>query len=255
MSAADGSRMAYRARKDRCATPSRGCCPPGRNRKPTAPATGGHRRAAVIRWSCSSLTWMRSGIASTRSAPTARSRSRQRGGFFPSFYRSESPRLVHAPKGDVVGVFLSRDSGSAADPHAAAALAWVSAPPSRRSHGRPGSPPDRRSRCRSSTGGSQARAQPDGRSMTGWAIASLILGTASRSHQAARRRSRSSAARAKRSASRAREAAAAALATATARVHAVDTFVSADSPLETPTFAVAPIGQRRRGPGARQLAP
>ena len=38
-------------------------------------------------------------------------------------------------------------------------------------------------------------------------------------------------------------AAAAALGTAPRRVHAIDTFVSADSPLELPSFAVAPLGQ------------
>ena len=36
--------------------------------------------------------------------------------------------------------------------------------------------------------------------------------------------------------------AAAALGTGPRRVHAIDTFVSADSPLELPNFAVAPIG-------------
>src|SRR5207249_8600603 len=38
------------------------------------------------------------------------------------------------------------------------------------------------------------------------------------------------------------EAAARQLGTSTRRVHAIDTFVSADSPLELPNFAVAPIG-------------
>lgn len=46
------------------------------------------------------------------------------------------------------------------------------------------------------------------------------------------------------------EAAAAALGTRTRRVHAIDTFVSADSPLEPQAFAVAPIG---RGPVVRAL--
>ena len=45
-------------------------------------------------------------------------------------------------------------------------------------------------------------------------------------------------------------AAAAALGLRPARVHAIDTFVSADSPLERPNFAVAPLG---RGPVARAL--
>ena len=45
-------------------------------------------------------------------------------------------------------------------------------------------------------------------------------------------------------------AAAAALGGRPVRVHAIDTFVSADSPLEPQTFAVAPIG---RGPVARAL--
>lgn len=46
------------------------------------------------------------------------------------------------------------------------------------------------------------------------------------------------------------EAAAAALATRPARVHAIDTFVSADSPLERPNFGLAPLGA---GPVARAL--
>ena len=46
------------------------------------------------------------------------------------------------------------------------------------------------------------------------------------------------------------EAAAASLGTTPRRVHAIDTFVSADSPLELPNFAVAPIG---RGAVARAL--
>ena len=45
-------------------------------------------------------------------------------------------------------------------------------------------------------------------------------------------------------------AAAAALGLRPARVHAIDTFVSADSPLERPNFALAPLG---RGPVARAL--
>ena len=45
-------------------------------------------------------------------------------------------------------------------------------------------------------------------------------------------------------------AAAAQLGTSVARVHAVDTFVSADSPLELPTYAVAPLG---RGAVARAV--
>src|SRR5207245_4161827 len=46
------------------------------------------------------------------------------------------------------------------------------------------------------------------------------------------------------------EAAAASLGTTPRRVYAIDTFVSADSPLELPSFAVAPIG---RGAVARAL--
>jgi putative aminopeptidase len=46
------------------------------------------------------------------------------------------------------------------------------------------------------------------------------------------------------------DAAARALGLRPARVHAIDTFVSADSPLELPNFAVAPLGQ---GPVARAL--
>ena len=46
------------------------------------------------------------------------------------------------------------------------------------------------------------------------------------------------------------QAVAAALGTAVRRVHAIDTFVSADSPLELPNFAVAPIG---RGAVARAV--
>jgi putative aminopeptidase FrvX len=46
------------------------------------------------------------------------------------------------------------------------------------------------------------------------------------------------------------EAVANALGTRADRVHAIDTFVSADSPLESPNFGVAPLG---RGPVARAL--
>ena len=46
------------------------------------------------------------------------------------------------------------------------------------------------------------------------------------------------------------KAAAAALGLRAARVHAIDTFVSADAPLERPNFAVAPLGAR---PVARAL--
>jgi putative aminopeptidase len=46
------------------------------------------------------------------------------------------------------------------------------------------------------------------------------------------------------------EAAAASLQGHAARVHAIDTFVSADSPIEPQAFAVAPVGQ---GPVARAL--
>jgi putative aminopeptidase FrvX len=46
------------------------------------------------------------------------------------------------------------------------------------------------------------------------------------------------------------EAAAQALGLRPARVHAIDTFVSADAPLENPSFALAPLGQ---GPVARAL--
>src|SRR3989449_10984874 len=46
------------------------------------------------------------------------------------------------------------------------------------------------------------------------------------------------------------QAAAAALGTTARRVHAIDTFVSPDSPLELANFAVAPLGQ---GAAARSL--
>jgi putative aminopeptidase FrvX len=171
-----------------------------------------------------------------------------RGGFFASLFEGQ-PALVHTPRGAVPGVFLPRDSGMASThtppplrvslgtttPEATAALGIAA--------GQTITMPKQYVRL--------AGTRATGRSFddrVGSASLLLALRHLDRTklrHQVAfiwstREEIGLEGARA----------AAASLATAPVRVHAVDTFVSADSPLEQPTFAVAPIG---RGAVARAL--
>jgi putative aminopeptidase FrvX len=170
-----------------------------------------------------------------------------RGGFFPSLFEGE-PALVHGPKGDVTGVFLPRDSGkttrtplpirvsvgvTSAD--AASALGVAA--------GQTVTMPKQFVRL--------AGTRATGRSFddrVGDAAFILALRHLDRTklHHAVlfifSTREEIGLEGAK--------AAAAALGTSTARVHAVDTFVSADSPLDPTNFADAPLG---RGAVARAL--
>jgi len=169
------------------------------------------------------------------------------GGFFQSLFEAE-PALVHTPKGDVPGVFLPRDTGTTRH----------NPPPLRVTVGATSRPA---ALALGVTVGSTitmpkqfmrlAGTRATGRSMddrVGDAAQILALRHLDRSklkHQvifvfSTREEIGLEGARA----------AATALGITPRRVHAIDTFVSADSPLELPTFAVAKIGD---GPVARSL--
>ena len=169
------------------------------------------------------------------------------GGFFQSLFEAE-PALVHTPKGDVPGIFLPRDTGATRH----------NPPPLRVSVGTTSRPA---TLARGVSVGSTitmpkqftrlAGTRATGRAMddrVGDAAQILALRHLDRSklkHQvifvfSTREEIGLEGARA----------AATALGTTPRRVHAIDTFVSADSPLELQTFATAKIGD---GPVARAL--
>ena len=171
-----------------------------------------------------------------------------RGGFFPSLFEAK-PALIHTPRGDVPAVFLPRDSGSATTrtpPPLRVSPGTTSAAATTElgiAVGQTITMPKQYVRL--------AGTRATGRSFddrVGSASLVLALRRLDRTklrHQVAfiwstREEIGLEGARA----------AAASLGTAPVRVHAVDTFVSADSPLELPTYAVAPIG---RGAVARAL--
>jgi len=170
-----------------------------------------------------------------------------RGGFFPSLFEAK-PALVHTDQGDVAGVFLPRDSG----------FTRRTPPPLRIDVGA-GSRANAMARgvspgatvtmpkqyVRLSGTRATGRSFDDRVGATAQLIALRRLDRAALKHQvifiwSVREEIGLEGA----------EAAAAALGTTPRRVHAIDTFVSADSPLEPPNFAVAPIG---RGAVARAL--
>ncbi len=171
-----------------------------------------------------------------------------RGGFFASLFEAK-PALVHTPKGDVPGVFLPRDSGAASthtppplsvslgtsSPEATAALGVAA--------GQTITMPKQYWRL--------AGTRATGRSFDDRVgSASLILALRHLDRTKLRHQVTFIWSTREEIGLEGARAAAASLATAPVRVHAVDTFVSADSPLEQPTFAVAPIG---RGAVARAL--
>jgi len=170
-----------------------------------------------------------------------------RGGFFPSLFEGK-PALVHGAKGDVTGVFLPRNSGSTTrTPPAIRVSVGVTTAADATALGvAPGQTvtmPKQFVRL--------AATRATGRSFddrVGDAAFILALRHLDRTklHHAVvfifSTREEIGLEGAK--------AAAAALGTSTARVHAVDTFVSADSPLEPTNFADAPLG---RGAVARAL--
>ena len=170
-----------------------------------------------------------------------------RGGFFPSLFEGK-PALVHGPKGDVAGVFLPRDSGSTTR-----------------------TPPVVRVSVGVTTAAdASALGVAPGQTVTMPKQFVRLAGTRATGRSFDDRVGDASFVLALRHLDRTRlrhavvfifstreeiglegaKAAAAALGTSTSRVHAVDTFVSADSPLEPQSFAVALLG---RGAVARAL--
>lgn len=162
-----------------------------------------------------------------------------RGGFIASLFEGQ-PALVHTDKGDVAGVFMPRDSGFT----------------------RHTGPPLRVNVGTTSRAGTMARGVSPGTTVTMPKQYVRLAGTRATGRSFDDRVGDAAQIIALRHLDRAalkhqvifiwsvREeiglegagVAAAALGTAPRRVHAIDTFVSADSPLELPNFAVAPIG-------------
>ncbi len=162
-----------------------------------------------------------------------------RGGFIASLFEAQ-PALVHTDKGDVAGVFIPRDSGFT----------------------RHTPPPLRVDVGTTSRATTMARGVSPGATVTMPKQYVRLAGTRATGRSFDDRVGTAAQLLALRHLDRAalkhqvifiwsvREeiglegagVAAAALGTAPRRVHAIDTFVSADSPLELPNFAVAPIG-------------
>jgi putative aminopeptidase len=172
----------------------------------------------------------------------------RRGGFFPSLYEGQ-PALVHTGRGEVAGVFVPRDSG---------------APPTH------APPPLVVSVGTASAAATAALGVAAGQTVTMPKRFVRLAGTRATARSFDDRVGDAALVLALRHLDRARlrhsvvflwsvreeiglegaKVAARALGTSPARVHAVDTFVSADAPLETPTFAVARLGA---GPVARAV--
>ena len=170
-----------------------------------------------------------------------------RGGFFSSLFEAQ-PALVHTDRGEVAGIFLPRDSGF-----------------TRRTP-----PPLRVDVGAGSRAGAMARGVSPGATVTMPKQYVRLAGTRATGRSFDDRVGSAAQLLALRRLDRAAlkhqlifiwsvreeiglegaEAAAATLGMMPRRVYAIDTFVSADSPLEPPNFAVAPIG---RGAVARAL--
>ncbi len=175
----------------------------------------------------------------------------QRGGFFRSLFEAE-PALVHTERGggggDVPGVFLPRDSGFTR--HTPPALRVDIGTTSRAATLARGVGPGatitmQKQYVRLAGTRATGRSFDDRVGSAAQVLALRHLNRAALKHQvifiwSVREEIGLEGAKA----------AAAALGTAPKRVHAIDTFVSADSPLELENFAVAPLG---RGPVARAL--
>ena len=169
------------------------------------------------------------------------------GGFFQSLFEAE-PALVHTPKGDVPGIFLPRDSGTA----------------------RHNPPPLRATVGTTSRQATLALGVTVGSTLTMPKQFTRLAGTRATGRAMDDRVGDAAQILALRHLDRSKlkhqvifvfstreeiglegaHAAATALGTTPRRVHAIDTFVSADSPLELQSFAVARIGA---GPVARAL--
>lgn len=162
-----------------------------------------------------------------------------RGGFMPSLFEAQ-PALVHTDEGDVVGVFIPRDSGFA----------------------RRTPPPLRVDVGATSRASAAARGVSPGQTVTMPKQFVRLAGTRATGRSFDDRVGDAAQILALRHLDRAAlkhqvifvwstreeiglegaQAVAAALGTSVRRVHAIDTFVSADSPLELPNFAVAAVG-------------
>jgi len=164
---------------------------------------------------------------------------RTRGGFFPSLFEAQ-PALVHAERNDIPGVFLPRDSGF-----------------TRRTP-----PPLRASVGATTRAGAESLGVKVGQTITMPKEYVRLAGTRATARSFDDRMGCAALILALRRLDRAKldhqvvflfstreeiglegaEAAARQLGTTPRRVHAIDTFVSADSPLELQNFAVAPLG-------------
>ena len=163
-----------------------------------------------------------------------------RGGFFASLFEAE-PALVHTAKGDVPGVFMPRDSGVTR--HTPPPLRVDVGTTSRAATTALGVSPGTtvtmpKQFVRLAGTRAVGRSFDDRVGCTTQLLALRHLDRAALKHQvififSTREEIGLEGA----------QGAAAALGTTPKRVHAIDTFVSADSPLELPNFAVAPIGQ------------
>jgi len=163
-----------------------------------------------------------------------------RGGFFGSLFEAQ-PALVHTDKGDVPGVFMPRDSGATrhTPPPLRVDLGTTSRATTLARGVSPGTTvtmPKQFMRLAGTR--ATGRSFDDRVGCTAQLLALRHLDRAALKHQvvfvfSTREEIGLEGA----------QGAAAALGTAPRRVHAIDTFVSADSPLELPNFAVAPIGQ------------
>ena len=171
-----------------------------------------------------------------------------RGGFFQSLFEGQ-PALIHGERGDVPGIFLPRDSAMATTHQPRAVSVSVGAPSADAAAalgvaaGQTVTMPKSYARL--------AGTRATGRSFDDRVgAASLVIALRHLNRTLLRHAVTFIWSTREEIGLEGARAAAAALGTAPVRVHAVDTFVSADSPLETPTFAVAPLG---RGAVARAL--
>jgi putative aminopeptidase FrvX len=171
-----------------------------------------------------------------------------RGGFIPTLFEGK-PALVHTDHGDVPGIFLPRDSGAPATRLSPAIRVSVG-PTTPESTAALGVAPGQtitmpKQYVRLAGTRATGRSFDDRVGATSLVLAVKHMNRALLRHQVVFIWSVREEIGLEGAAVAAR-----ALGTAPARVHAIDTFVSADSPLEIQTFAVAPIG---RGAVARAL--
>ena len=164
---------------------------------------------------------------------------RTRGGFFPSLFESK-PALIHGERGDIPAIFLPRDTGTT----------------------RRAPPPLRVSVGATTRAGAESLGVAVGQTITMPKQYVRLAGTRATGRSFDDRMGCAALILALRQLDRSKvkhpviflfstreeiglegaEAAARRLGTTPRRVHAVDTFVSADSPLDLQTFAVAPLG-------------